>query len=107
METIEQRWKKFIRKGKQEKKGIVYLVKNGGFFKIGVTRNLKKRLNTMQTSTPFCLHLICADEVDTPLEIEHTLLHRYKDKRFRGEWFELSSIDVDWVKNYIVKKSCQ
>lgn len=78
--------------------GFVYLVKCQTLYKIGSTKNPTKRLRGLQSSTPFpleLLHTILCRDVRT-CEI---LLHlEFKSKHVRGEWFELSEEDVNYIK---------
>lgn len=67
-----------------------YLMINGvGNVKIGKSYNPKIRESTLQSEQP-CIKLFAVGYSD----IESTLHNKYSDKRIRGEWFDLSSLDV-------------
>ncbi len=66
-----------------------------GFYKIGKSRNPQIRENTLQAEVPTIelLHVIQDD-------IELYLHEKFNSKRLRGEWFELSAADVNYIKSY-------
>jgi prophage antirepressor-like protein len=66
-----------------------------GFYKIGKSRNPQIRENTLQAEVPSIelLHVIQDD-------IELYLHEKFNSKRLRGEWFELSESDVNYIKSY-------
>lgn len=68
-------------------------VEGTNFYKIGRTKNIKKRLNAMKTGNPFNLHVIFRFEMSGQLavDVERELHYSYKDSKIRGEWFALSS----------------
>lgn len=80
-----------------------YLIKDSrtGATKIGKSNNPLKREKTLQ-SDALSLELLytCDDNIET-------LLHKkYKDKRIRGEWFNLTDKDIEYiVDKYNFKKA--
>lgn len=76
----------------------VYLVEArgaGGHYKIGVARNLKHRLESLNGSqSPFELALVHSVFVRRPYDLEVSLHERFKHDRVRGEWFELNFVGV-------------
>ena len=66
-----------------------------GFYKIGKSRNPQIRENTLQAEVPTIelLHVIQDD-------IELYLHEKFNSKRLRGEWFDLSEADVNYIKSY-------
>ena len=82
--------------------GYVYLVhqENSNLYKIGRTNNLEQRLVVMRSNNP-SIKLVCYVETDYSKILERKLLDRLripikgKQRKVRGEWFELSS---DWAK---------
>jgi Meiotically up-regulated gene 113 len=70
---------------------VVYIYQAEGTarIKIGWSRRLKQRSNTLQTSSPFPLHLLRAIDVEDGASLEATLHERYRLYRQYREWFEL------------------
>jgi len=71
-----------------------YLIKNrrNGFYKIGKSNNPLKREKTLQSEEPDIVMTKTWDE-----DIESKLHKDYKDYRVRGEWFELSKVQVKYI----------
>jgi len=104
-EFIEEKNKKHYEKevvqNKIKKiKGLVYLLKieNRNEYKIGVTINLKKRLNQLGTKMPFKLETITKIRSKDIYKLEEKLHCRFENKRINGEWFNLSNEDVEYIR---------
>lgn len=73
-----------------------YLIKDNrtGATKIGKSNNPYKREKTLQSEVlSLELLYICDDNIES-------LLHKkYKDKRIRGEWFNLTDKDIEYIVN--------
>ena len=78
---------------KRKKEGYVYIISNPdfpGYYKIGVTRNIKKRLSPYQTASPhrnfkveyYIKHPDCYSAEDQIKE-----MMRYFALEEKGEWF--------------------
>ncbi len=80
--------------------GTVYVVHGGKYHKIGLSRNVEKRLRALDTSLPFPVTTICTFETDDVLQLERQLhlLYRNAGKHVYGEWFELSDTDITALK---------
>ena len=89
--------RRYNMRGKQTKSTIVYIMKAGGFYKIGITANVRYRMKQCQTGNPIKIKLIFSENVAKPRTVEAILHSACKDKRMRGEWFTLSKKDVDSV----------
>lgn len=77
---------------KQKKKdrspSQLYVVSCNGLFKIGVTKDIERRIKTLQTGNAHEIKLEYIEERNQPYKIER-YLHRVFDKhRIKGEWFE-------------------
>lgn len=71
---------------------VVYFVRAGnkGAIKIGVARDVQKRLATMQTGNPFELKVIAlipCSGVQQAFDTERRIHNMFRSKRIRGEWF--------------------
>lgn len=76
-------------------KGYVYLICDGEYFKIGVTKSdIKKRLQKLQTGNSDDLWIRDWYETDMPFKIENSLHKKYFAKKIKNEWFDLSADDV-------------
>ena len=89
---------------KQERKktpGFIYVIKSGEYHKIGRTINLERRLRDISSTVgPIAeLALVHSFGVDDTIQAEAELHERFSDKRIRGrgEWFDLSQEDVDYI----------
>lgn len=66
----------------------VYAAGFSGFVKIGRTKNIKKRLEFLDTSCPEPIRLLAILSPD-PLS-ERRFHERFAEERVRGEWFRMS-----------------
>ena len=85
---------------------ILYILQNGNTdqYKIGVTNNLNKRLQQLQTGCPFELKVvkIWTHYNRKVIEKYERVLHRYFTKcgcriRENGEWFILRVPDINYL----------
>jgi hypothetical protein len=80
---------------KSDPTGYVYLVRSGKLYKIGYSENHWRRKSELhkQTSEGITeVHTISA--IDDAPGIERYWHERFRDKRKRGEWFDLSVDDI-------------
>lgn len=77
--------------------GYVYLMHNArnGFYKIGFSANPKVRENTLQSEDP---QVTLVGAFAGTLKDEKDMHNAYRDRRVRGEWFNLSAVDVEGIK---------
>lgn len=70
-----------------------YLMTDGRKYKIGLSIDPKKRLDSMKTANPD-IRLICYSK-----NIPEKFLHDYFfGQRYKGEWFDLSKFDISIIK---------
>ena len=82
--------------------GTVYLLESGGRYKIGVTRNLKRRLHQLSgKQAAFPIRLVHSVDGDGYEAFESSLHDLFDDERCHGEWFELSDEDVAEAVQYM------
>lgn len=85
---------------------VTYVVLREHWVKIGMTGNLRERLNVLSRSTEGCLtvhphgmnwtaplHLMAIIDGD----VEHELHERFADAHAAGEWFEFDPLHVPWA----------
>ncbi len=86
--------------GKLKPSGYVYLVKSGKLHKIGLSAEnhwrRKSELHRQTSEGIVEVHTISA--IDDAPGIEKYWHERFKDKRTRGEWFDLSAEDISAFK---------
>ncbi len=85
-------------------KSFVYFITDGMFIKIGVAKDVIKRLSTIQTSSPRKLKLVCVIPCDTEenaYSLERKLHSCYARFRTNGEWFSIVDyIDINAFSDY-------
>ena len=88
--------------------GIVYFIKcdaGDGInrVKIGQTRDLKKRISSLQTGNPHKLTIY--QSITTPgyKKLELELHAKFKDKKINNEWFSISDSEIDDIVSGFTK----
>lgn len=76
----------------------VYLMKSGRYYKIGRTSCIGMREYSIALQLPEKLKKIHEIKTDDPLGIEAYWHKRFKEKRKNGEWFDLSTEEVNAFK---------
>lgn len=80
-------------------KGFIYLIQGAdSLYKIGKSKEPKKRISRLEVKLPFDIqveHLIPSNSYH---EAEIHLHERYAHRRIRGEWFDLSTSEVNEIK---------
>lgn len=78
-------------------RGYVYIITEGeGRYKIGYTKkSVESRIKSLQTGNPNQLSLVKYHEVYMPSRIETMLHNYYKDCLVKGEWYDLSSDQIE------------
>lgn len=72
---------------------FVYIAKCESFFKIGKSNNLKRREKGLQTGNPFDVSIIAYVESYEANSLEKSIQNRYRDRKIKGEWFDLDQDD--------------
>jgi len=67
----------------------LYVIGSGSYVKIGVARDVNKRLSMLQTSSPGRLTVLRFWECDDAEILERRLHKRYSKFKATGEWFAL------------------
>lgn len=79
--------------------GWVYLIRaDNGVYKIGRTHNPDRRMGDFSTQLPYKLEIVHLVETDDMIAMESGLHELFKAKRLNGEWFQLESKDVEFIK---------
>ena len=99
VELDSEEW--MIRKLAEKKAGkptFIYLMHNerNGYYKIGRANNVEYRERTLQGEDP---QITTIHTISSTTALEKELHHFFSEKRIRGEWFNLSQEDVDFIKS--------
>lgn len=78
--------------------GYVYLIKFGNEYKIGNSNNVERRFREIRTQMPYSGKIIHTIATGDPEGIEAYWHQYFKEKRLKGEWFNLSNHDVKYFK---------
>jgi hypothetical protein len=85
---------------KRQKMHVVYIISDGsGYFKIGRTANVEKRLAGLQTGSPVLLNVCLVFEMMPDLcdPVEKMLHAEFRPLRRSGEWFMLTKNELEWL----------
>jgi hypothetical protein len=71
---------------------FIYLIRcsENSYYKIGITKNIERRLKQIQTSSPDHIYLVEKYESPYASKIEKALHNFFKSYHRNNEWFELS-----------------
>ena len=90
---------------KRSKKGFIYIISNSAFpnyYKIGITTNIKSRLRTYQTSSPYrnykIEYYVEHEDCYNAEQLIHSDMERFAT-RWRKEWFECSNLQI--IKDHL------
>lgn len=89
---------------KKQKAPQVYIIHMGGdgladdVYKIGISHAPGKRLQSLNTSSPFELELVHKFVADSAEEAEAKLHKKFKASRMSGEWFKLTPAQLAELK---------
>jgi predicted GIY-YIG superfamily endonuclease len=85
--------------GNGKRDGYVYLIlSEDGHYKIGRTKDVPTRSNTLGVQLPYQIEVIHSIKVNDMVWAERHLHEKFAAKRVNGEWFSLESDDVEWIK---------
>jgi len=84
---------------KKPEPGHIYLLAGGdSLFKIGITRHPKTRMDTLSKSCPWPVTVELLEMVPDPCGLELFLKEHFASKKSNGEWYQLDTKDVEYVK---------
>lgn len=88
------------------RRGYIYVVRSGvsNLYKIGRTTNLKKRLQTLQTSCAVSLNVVKTLFCSDAIALEKAAHSKFAHYRKTGEWFALNNEQLNqlltWLDNW-------
>jgi hypothetical protein len=91
--------KNYCENRKLKKKGEVYFIKCGNLYKIGATTTLYTRLHSLQVANPGKCKLIHSIKTNDMYLTERLFKDMFTRVNTRGEWFDLSPKDIDYIKS--------
>ena len=92
--------KKAVKPTPKPKPGYVYLLKGpSGYYKIGMTQNPATRRASFGVTLPFEVEFECLIKTDDMSGLELKLHDMYSNRRVNGEWFNLTSEDIAYIKS--------
>ena len=104
-EALEKRLLRHPEKLQNPMPGYVYLMKMCGYYKIGYSQDpttRSKEIGVLAPMQPEIVHTIFTNNMR---ETEAVFHYQFREKRIRGEWFDLSEDDVrDFCKFRIVNE---
>lgn len=78
----------------------VYLIQaENGLVKIGKTTDVQKRLAALDVGSPVDLKLIAQKQDLFASDLETRLHQEYAHRRVKGEWFNLSKMEIEQIVN--------
>lgn len=84
---------------RKTKAGHVYLVKSeNGLCKIGCSGDYQNRMRSFLSLFPFKVELLHVIATDDMYSLERRLHVLFEERRKQGEWFELDSADIEYIK---------
>lgn len=92
--TVDDQGEWIVVEANASSNGYVYLMKSGKHYKIGKTNSVDRRQYEIGLQLPEGIKPIHSIETDDPSGIEAYWHNRFKDKRLKGEWFNLTASDV-------------
>lgn len=78
--------------------GFVYMIKSGGYYKIGRSNAAGRRERELAIQLPEKATTVHVMRTDDPNGIEEYWHKRFESKRMNGEWFQLTSSDIQAFK---------
>jgi hypothetical protein len=75
--------------------GFVYVVRGGGYHKIGKAKDLDARVKWFELKLPFEIEVVLVIPSNYYSALERELHTTFEHKRVNGEWFQLTDEDVE------------
>ena len=87
--------------------GYIYIIQcsKTPYYKIGRSRAMPLyRLSALQAGCPYELLLVCAICVSKYKDTEREIHEMFKARRVRGEWFQLTNLDLFKAREYLYSR---
>jgi len=83
----------------------IYIIKCQKYYKIGKSYDAYQRMKNIELSSPFKLEMVYHAEVNDAHKLEKKIHRKFRNKRVKGEWFELNKDEVKAVIKWIKKEA--
>ena len=83
---------------------FLYIIKSNGFFKIGITSNIKNRFKNYSSHSGYSAELIFCKKMYNANDIEKELINMYSLYSIQGDWFDLSDSILIEIISFISQK---
>lgn len=83
--------------------GYVYLLKieNDSLYKIGVSQNVKRRIQDISSNLPYDLHILSIHYFEDVYDVEEYLAKKYKRSNERKEWYRFTIEQTKEIMIYL------
>jgi hypothetical protein len=81
--------------------GYIYILGASEFYKIGRAKNLDSRIKQLAVQLPWPVDVVHAIPCEDYVAAEKELHKRFAARRANGEWFRLTSEDLEWTKGIV------
>ena len=89
-------------RAKRSNTGWIYLLRCERFTKIGISElKPNARRAACQIGSPFKITMDSQYHLVNYRQVERILHGLFKEKWVRGEWFELTDLDLEWVRKHL------
>jgi hypothetical protein len=99
--SLETKFLEWCKKENRNKSSFLYFITDGEYTKIGVTRNIKTRLRSLQIGNARFLKCVYSVELENFSKAENILHSQFQSKRVIGEWFNLTIEDIELAKSLV------
>lgn len=79
--------------------GMVYLIRAGDLYKIGMTRNLDFRMKAIGIELKMPIWLLRTWVIRTPRIMEHYLHGMFREHKITREWFRLGYHEIERLRH--------
>jgi hypothetical protein len=80
----------------------IYVLKSDGFYKIGTSVDIDKRIKELQTGNPHTIECIFSRQVPEAYKVEQSLHASFEKHRIIGEWFKFNDMLLKKLKELII-----
>jgi hypothetical protein len=79
--------------------GYIYILKAGGYYKLGRSKKPDRRIKALSIQLPFPVEVVCVIPCEDHVAAEQWFHWLYSDRRANGEWFVLDPDAVSLLQS--------